>query len=76
MDGDAGQPDRGLEASQEATPKEGFDMAETKKCAHASCSCMVSDGKKYCSQMCEDSKGVTELACDCKHPGCTGTPIA
>jgi hypothetical protein len=51
-------------------------MSETKKCAHASCSCMVTDGKKYCSEICEDSKDLTELACDCKHPGCTGTPIA
>ena len=50
-------------------------MSESKKCAHASCSCLVTDGKKYCSQMCEDSKGVTELACDCKHPGCTGSAI-
>ena len=46
-------------------------MAEQKKCAHPSCSCMVKEGK-FCSQMCEDSAGVTELGCDCAHPGCTG----
>jgi hypothetical protein len=34
---------------------------------------MVPDDKKYCSQMCEDSKGVTSIKCDCKHPGCTGS---
>jgi hypothetical protein len=50
-------------------------MAETKKCAHGSCSCTVTDGKKYCSQICEDSKGVTELKCDCKHSGCTGNVL-
>jgi hypothetical protein len=47
-------------------------MSESKKCAHAACSCMVSDGKKYCSQMCEDSKGMTTLKCNCKHEGCSG----
>lgn len=48
-------------------------MAESKKCAHMACSCMVPAGKKYCSQMCEDSKGLTTLKCGCQHPGCTGT---
>jgi hypothetical protein len=47
-------------------------MAESKKCAHAACSCIVPDGKKYCSEICEDSTSVTELSCDCKHPGCKG----
>jgi hypothetical protein len=46
-------------------------MAETKKCAHPSCSCTVTDGK-YCSQMCEDAAGTTSLGCDCPHSGCTG----
>ncbi len=48
-------------------------MSDAKKCAHTSCTCMVADGKKYCSQMCEDSKSLTELKCDCKHAGCAGT---
>jgi len=48
-------------------------MSESKKCAHAACSCMVSDGKKYCSQMCEDSKKITTLKCNCKHEGCSGS---
>jgi hypothetical protein len=47
-------------------------MSESKKCAHTACSCTVPDGKKYCSQMCEDSKSVTSLKCDCKHPACSG----
>jgi len=45
-------------------------MSEPKKCAHSTCSCICTDGKKYCSQICEDSQGVTELKCDCKHPEC------
>ena len=47
---------------------------EMKKCANDLCSCQVSD-KKYCSQSCEDSAGVTTLACDCPHPGCTGHAV-
>jgi len=47
-------------------------MAESKKCAHASCTCIVPEGQKYCSEICEDSTDVTELSCDCKHPGCGG----
>jgi hypothetical protein len=45
-------------------------MSEPKKCAHEGCTCLVADGAKYCSQICEDSVGVTQLQCDCKHPGC------
>ena len=48
-------------------------MSEPKKCARSICSCVVPDGEKYCSQMCEDSKGFTEIKCDCKHPGCSGS---
>jgi hypothetical protein len=47
-------------------------MSELKKCGHAACSCLVAEGAKYCSQMCEDSKSLTELKCDCKHAGCSG----
>ena len=46
-------------------------MADQKKCAHANCSCTITEGK-YCSQMCEDSAGATSLGCDCPHPGCKG----
>lgn len=47
-------------------------MAEAKKCAHETCNCLVKDGEKYCSQVCEDSAGTTSLGCDCPHPGCGG----
>ena len=47
-------------------------MADPKKCAHETCSCIVPEGGKYCSQICEDSTGVTGLGCDCKHPACSG----
>jgi hypothetical protein len=45
-------------------------MAESKKCAHGSCKCIVADGKHYCSQICEDSKDVTDIKCDCGHAAC------
>ncbi len=51
-------------------PREDFDMSETKKCAHASCSCLVPVAQKFCSQICEDSVGVMSIKCDCKHPAC------
>jgi hypothetical protein len=44
--------------------------SDPKKCAHAACSCMVDAGKKFCSQICEDSKSVTHLSCHCGHAGC------
>jgi hypothetical protein len=47
-------------------------MSEVKQCAHKSCSCSVPEGKKFCSQICEDSVGVNAIGCDCKHPACTG----
>lgn len=50
-------------------------MSEPKKCAHAACSCIVTDGKKYCSEMCEDSHKYTALKCDCKHPECEAAGI-
>jgi hypothetical protein len=47
-------------------------MDAVKKCEHPACSCMASEGKSYCSTSCEDAKGLTELACQCQHPGCRG----
>jgi hypothetical protein len=47
-------------------------MSGTKKCAHAACNCQVPDGQKYCSAKCESAKKMTELMCQCGHPGCTG----
>ncbi|CAN5648923.1 hypothetical protein BH10ACI4_BH10ACI4_02990 [soil metagenome] len=47
-------------------------MADLKKCEHKSCSCIAPAGKSYCSQICEDSKDLTTLKCDCEHSGCKG----
>jgi hypothetical protein len=46
-------------------------MAELKKCAHPACQCKVGDGKKYCSQRCEDAGDEVEISCDCGHAGCS-----
>jgi hypothetical protein len=47
---------------------------EPKKCAHEGCTCVCTDGKKYCSSSCEQqTKAHTiSLGCDCPHPGCKG----
>jgi hypothetical protein len=47
-------------------------MAEPKKCGHANCTCICTDGTKYCSQYCEDSKNMQTIACKCPHPDCGG----
>jgi hypothetical protein len=47
-------------------------MADAKKCAHPNCSCLCNDGKKYCSQVCEDAAKTQTLGCDCPHDGCSG----
>jgi hypothetical protein len=48
-------------------------MAQT-KCAHPQCSCRVKDGSpygKYCSEHCMlAGDEVTEVFCECHHPGC------
>ncbi len=41
-----------------------------KKCKHQACNCTAPEGKVYCSQVCQDSKDITELVCRCGHPGC------
>jgi len=50
-------------------------MSATKKCDHEACSCMATDGKKYCSETCEAAKDVIELACQCQHAGCKGEAL-
>jgi len=48
-------------------------VMETNKCAHPACNCMVPKGGqfgKYCSEHCKEAGDITELHCDCKHPGC------
>lgn len=50
-------------------------MSQAKKCKHAACNCMASNGKDYCSDRCKDSKKMTELTCQCNHPGCKGEAL-
>jgi hypothetical protein len=50
-------------------------MAKTEQCAHPACSCTAAEDSKYCSEVCADAKGMTELACQCKHPVCQGTTL-
>jgi hypothetical protein len=48
-------------------------MTDPQKCAHPACTCRVpADGPfgKFCSEHCQEAKDLTELKCDCKHPGC------
>jgi metallothionein len=45
-------------------------MTEAKKCAHPACNCVPAEHHKYCSQTCQDAKSLTELVCQCDHPGC------
>lgn len=47
----------------------------SKKCKHPACTCIVTDGKDYCSNSCEDAGDTTELACQCGHPGCAGEEL-
>ena len=49
-------------------------MADTNKCAHPACKCLVSkDGShgKYCSEHCKEAAKMTELRCGCEHLACT-----
>ena len=50
-------------------------MADKKKCAHQGCTCMAAEGSNYCSTVCEDSKSMTTLKCDCGHPACEATSL-
>lgn len=48
-------------------------MAETTKCAHPACSCMVAKDSrygKYCSEYCQEMRAINELICRCKHAEC------
>jgi hypothetical protein len=44
-------------------------MADTKKCAHPSCGCAVTD-KKYCSTFCEGQAETPDIECECGHTAC------
>ena len=43
---------------------------KSKKCAHPSCSCAVTD-TPYCSQYCKDAGKTMEISCNCGHAGCS-----
>jgi hypothetical protein len=47
-------------------------MTKPKKCANPACSCVLTDGSKYCSAHCEGIGDRTEVVCRCGHPECTG----
>lgn len=46
---------------------------ENSRCGHEGCNCMVSGDEEFCSPHCEDAddQDITEIACDCGHPGCS-----
>ncbi len=44
---------------------------EVQKCKHPACNCAAPEGEDYCSEACEDAGDLTELSCQCGHPGCT-----
>lgn len=48
------------------------DVANTRKCAHEQCQCLVPPTEEYCSDYCSDADDVGEivLQCDCGHPAC------
>jgi len=50
-------------------------MTSQSKCANPACSCIPEGGKKYCSEMCADSKGVTEITCQCQHSACQSAAL-
>ena len=48
-------------------------MAEDdNKCGHEGCVCNVGGEAEYCSDHCENAadQDITEISCDCGHPGC------
>jgi len=45
--------------------------ADEKKCAHQTCTCMVTGGRRFCSDYCEDANDSDPTSeCTCGHPGC------
>lgn len=47
-------------------------MAETEKCEHELCNCVVVEDDEYCSPQCESmaEQDLTEMKCDCGHATC------
>ena len=48
---------------------------KAKKCQNPACSCLASDGEKYCSAHCVSMEGNPEVICRCGHAGCSGDAI-
>jgi hypothetical protein len=46
--------------------------AKSKKCEHPPCTCMASEGSKYCSAECAAMEKTPDLECLCPHPNCQG----
>jgi hypothetical protein len=45
------------------------------QCAHAACTCVVPEGKLYCSDHCQQAQAASADSlgaggCGCGHPGC------
>jgi hypothetical protein len=51
-------------------------MADAKKCANATCSCVPEKNEKYCSAHCEGLGSQTEVVCKCGHAHCAGEATA
>jgi hypothetical protein len=44
---------------------------DKKRCAHPSCSCVVSPERKYCSVQCAAMEDVRDIDCRCAHAACS-----
>jgi hypothetical protein len=45
-------------------------MANPRKCANATCTCLAPEKKKYCSDHCEGIGNKIEILCLCSHANC------
>jgi hypothetical protein len=50
-------------------------MANPKKCANMTCTCLAPEKKKYCSDHCEGIGNRMEIICLCGHADCGVTAI-
>jgi hypothetical protein len=50
-------------------------MANSKKCANATCTCLAPEKKKYCSDHCEAIGNRMEIICLCGHADCGVTVL-
>jgi hypothetical protein len=50
-------------------------MANPKKCANMTCTCLAPEKKKYCSDHCEGIGKRMEIICLCGHADCGVTAI-